>query len=513
MNRDAGIYAVLLNAALAWGDLDGDGDPDLAVTGRRSVPDYAGPFAGRTTQRRRRTTAAYGEVVTNVGGRFVRSSFTIANVDDGALAWGDYDGDGDLDLVVAGLGDGVDNAISEVYRNDGGVLVRDDAASAALRPAAGAALAWADVDGDGDLDLVVTGRDDAGQPFGTVYRNGPANSGAAPVADAGADQVTMCDNLDYGLVQLDGSGSSDPDGGWLTYVWSEGGTELATGRSPEVQLSCGTHTLTLTVTDPSGQTATDEVEVTLTPALVLTLRPVPVSRPFIHVDPGESFLFNYNLDNRTEYVLGGDGWFVVTDPDGAEALRSAPVEFLVREDQDRSWRLLVDVPAGAAPGEYTLVGYIGDGSDLSATIFDTDTLSFTVRDTGALASAERTAGGPAGWGVRDAETGLPISVALTATDEVAALEAAGPGAFALEAPYPNPSAGLVTVPYAVAEAGLVRLAVYDVLGREVVRLADGPVEAGAHAARFEAGGLPAGAYVVRLEAGGAVATARLVVAR
>ena len=45
-----------------------------------------------------------------------------------------------------------------------------------------------------------------------------------------------------------------------------------------------------------------------------------------------------------------------------------------------------------------------------------------------------------------------------------------------------------------------RLAVYDVLGREVVLLADAPYEAGAHALTFNAADLPTGLYFARLSA-------------
>ncbi|MEM6784611.1 MAG: T9SS type A sorting domain-containing protein [Bacteroidota bacterium] len=60
---------------------------------------------------------------------------------------------------------------------------------------------------------------------------------------------------------------------------------------------------------------------------------------------------------------------------------------------------------------------------------------------------------------------------------------------------------------------LVRLAVYDVTGREVARLVDGTVEAGTHTATFEASGLPSGVYVLRLSADGRAETHRMVLAR
>ena len=78
---------------------------------------------------------------------------------------------------------------------------------------------------------------------------------------------------------------------------------------------------------------------------------------------------------------------------------------------------------------------------------------------------------------------------------------------------PNPSSGRATVTYALAAFGPVRLSVYDVLGREVAVLVDGPVAAGTHTAPFDAGALASGVYVVRLESGGAMYTQRLTLAR
>ncbi len=88
-----------------------------------------------------------------------------------------------------------------------------------------------------------------------------------------------------------------------------------------------------------------------------------------------------------------------------------------------------------------------------------------------------------------------------------------PEVAALEAVYPNPARGAATVAFALPEAGLVRLAVYDVLGREVAVLADGEAEAGRHEAALRAATLPAGTYLVRLTAGAEVRTQRITVVR
>lgn len=88
-----------------------------------------------------------------------------------------------------------------------------------------------------------------------------------------------------------------------------------------------------------------------------------------------------------------------------------------------------------------------------------------------------------------------------------------PARLVLHRAFPNPTAGGVTLRYALPRAADVRLALYDVLGRRVAWLALGEQSAGQHTARFDAGRLTPGLYVWRLEAGGANATQRMVVVR
>ena len=66
--------------------------------------------------------------------------------------------------------------------------------------------------------------------------------------------------------------------------------------------------------------------------------------------------------------------------------------------------------------------------------------------------------------------------------------------------YPNPFNPQTTIDYALPQAGDVSLIVYDMLGREVDVLLDGPQATGRHTVRFGANHLPNGAYVYRLVA-------------
>jgi hypothetical protein len=91
---------------------------------------------------------------------------------------------------------------------------------------------------------------------------GPVNT--PPVASAGSDQTVTDDDHD-GVegVNLDGSGSFDPDGNITAYTWYEGPTAIASGATPTVSLAVGVHNLTLVVTDDQDATGSRDVTATV----------------------------------------------------------------------------------------------------------------------------------------------------------------------------------------------------------------------------------------------------------
>ncbi len=78
-------------------------------------------------------------------------------------------------------------------------------------------------------------------------------------------------------------------------------------------------------------------------------------------------------------------------------------------------------------------------------------------------------------------------------------------------PTPNPAAAAATVRYTLARPAVVDLALYDMTGRRLARLASGAHAEGSHAAGVATAGLSDGLYVVRLVVGGAVRTTLLTV--
>ncbi|MEM8600302.1 MAG: T9SS type A sorting domain-containing protein [Bacteroidota bacterium] len=76
--------------------------------------------------------------------------------------------------------------------------------------------------------------------------------------------------------------------------------------------------------------------------------------------------------------------------------------------------------------------------------------------------------------------------------------------------YPNPFNPSTEIRFALASPTEVSLVIYDVLGRQVMRLHDGAMDAGEHRVTFDASRLASGYYLARLQTGDVVQVERLV---
>jgi enediyne biosynthesis protein E4 len=148
----SGIRTPRSTRSAAFADVDGDGDLDLfvCVTG-----DY---YAQMPDPPYEAEDAAPNLLFVNDGhGRFRDASREWGI--DGSKRWSlsslfaDYDGDGRADLVVTN-----DFGLKNLYRNDAGKRFVDVTSHAGVSDRAyGMSGAWGDFDGDGQLDLYTTG--------------------------------------------------------------------------------------------------------------------------------------------------------------------------------------------------------------------------------------------------------------------------------------------------------------------------------------------------------------------
>lgn len=79
------------------------------------------------------------------------------------------------------------------------------------------------------------------------------------------------------------------------------------------------------------------------------------------------------------------------------------------------------------------------------------------------------------------------------------VEVDAPAEYSLEQNYPNPFNPSTNINFSLAEAGVVKIAVYDMLGQKVSVILDEFREAGYHTMTFNASDLPSGTYFYTLE--------------
>ncbi|MBC8479672.1 MAG: VCBS repeat-containing protein, partial [FCB group bacterium] len=187
------VSCAILNfssSSLSWVDFNNDGRPDIFIEG------YSGGW--KTKLYRNDGLNSNGEP------QFIPVETNIQPLGDGRNAWGDYDNDGDLDLVFSGGGVGGYPVANDVYRNDG-VGTQSNSwvftkLNANLIPShIGAtndawSVGWGDYDNDGDLDILMTGLAGFNSKYSVVYRNdgpvGPGNQWVFTDINAGLQPIS-----------------------------------------------------------------------------------------------------------------------------------------------------------------------------------------------------------------------------------------------------------------------------------------------------------------------------------
>jgi PKD repeat protein len=149
----------------------------------------------------------------------------------------------------------------------GDVLATSDpplVAAATLSVAVPAGTFYVEVDGVGYLDPASTGYSDYAS-LGTYRITGtvPPADGQPPVAVAGSNTASGTAPL---TVTFSSAGSTDPDGGALSYSWSfgDGSAPSSEANPTHTYTSAGTYTAVLTVTDPTGATGAAPISVSVT---------------------------------------------------------------------------------------------------------------------------------------------------------------------------------------------------------------------------------------------------------
>ena len=193
---------------VAWGDYDNDGDLDLLLSGYTL------------------STERVAKIYRNNGaGGFSELLFTgLVGVSHSSTIWGDYDNDGDLDIFIGGTYEGNDGwvRVTDVFLNNG-----DNSFSAAgfsfSADVYWGESAWGDYDNDGDLDLICCGFDDLGGSNTIIYRNDVSVANTAPNPPESIDIVVTDNEIEISWAAGSDNETADEGLSYNAYIKNEDG--------------------------------------------------------------------------------------------------------------------------------------------------------------------------------------------------------------------------------------------------------------------------------------------------
>jgi hypothetical protein len=212
-NKSIALPAVELGD-VHWVDLDGDKDLDLIYFGCQAWP-----------------LTCVTKIYENQDGSFVERPGELPNVRNGSITPGDYDNDGDKDILISGL-DEQHEPISSLYKNNGGLSFSFELSFGQYF---NTVAAWFDVDNDEDLDLLFAGGTldpdvsltfifrNSGGTFQAIENTGmPRLEGSVEAADMNGDGrvdllmtgIRETDGVSSKLFLNNGDGSFSVDQNW-----------------------------------------------------------------------------------------------------------------------------------------------------------------------------------------------------------------------------------------------------------------------------------------------------------
>jgi len=144
------------SGSVAWADYDNDGRLDFILTGFGIGSDLS--LLWQNT----------GQGFSNVTASVVPG---LPDGIEGSVAWGDYDNDGGLDLILTGDNESWD-PVAQIWRNTGNGFSNVTASVAqGLTGIEFGSAAWGDYDNDGGLDFILTGANASGDSVAQIWRN------------------------------------------------------------------------------------------------------------------------------------------------------------------------------------------------------------------------------------------------------------------------------------------------------------------------------------------------------
>jgi hypothetical protein len=473
------------NGDATWGDLGNDGDLDLALIG---------------TSEGGRVAKVYRADSTQSGVNLMEMNAGLEGVSGGSVQWGDFDGDGDLDLVVAGEASTANGQKTEAvaYRNEDGSFTP---LSSGLAGASLSSVSVGDATGDGILDLVLTGYDS--RATARIYQ-GQESAESAGLSARSTARASPGETVQLGGTEVQISFSE---------VRSRGPVSAARYKRPPGEATSGIDQPAVRderfVLRASDHLSFESARVKLPRAtgrglsrreLTVYWRPVPGQGTFVPVAQ--------NLEvtpETTAFTTGRLGEFALASSERGPLARISAISAEPKEEGVQlTWEAASPAPkvrfevlrraesplasaqwkeVTSTPGREEKTMYQVSDENIS---YASDSLTYRIRQVGPGGQTYRT--------------------------RTVTAERRSPNEAALRAIYPNPARRQVTVQYAVPAKQTVTLEIFDLLGRRVRSVKD-QAEAGRHEQSLNVSQLASGSYFLRFTAKSVRETRKVTIVR
>lgn len=549
--------ADVVEGSTSIADMDGDGNQDLLITGNASTLDNPAPIA---TLYLGDGQGGFTEANAGLTGVWQRGSTAIADVDD----------DGNQDLVITGS-DANFNPMAMLYLGDGqGGFTETNAGLTGVRLGS---ASIADVNEDGNKDLLIIGSDGS-SPTATLY----LGDGQGGFSEAGAG-LTGTRNGSASIADVDGDGNQD-----LLITGSDGSSPTATlylgdgqGNFTEAGAGLtGTRNGSASIADVDGDGNQDLLitgnssasEIVLTATLYLgdgqggfTEAGAGLTGVFFYGstaiadfdgDGNRDLLINGYDSNfvptATLYLGNGQGSFAEANAGlagaGFSAISTADLDGDSDQDVLATGFLWTTLARGSLlyenlfdnPLPVELASLDATANDRKVrlswqTVSETGNARFEVQRRASAQSQWTTVGSVEGAGTTTearsyqfTDPNLPyeadrleyrlrqVDIDGSATLSETATVERGVTEVELLGTFPNPASQQATLRYAVPGTQDVTLRLYDVLGRQVRTVLRGE-RSGRHKRQVNLSDVPSGVYFLRLRAGEQTRTRKLTVAR
>ena len=495
----------------SWADYNNDKYLDVLITG------YNGAITSTT-------------LLKNINGEnFVKVNTPIyKGFEQATSAWGDYDNDGDLDLLITGHSIPT-GRISKIYRNDGNDNFTDLTNISIVGTLNGSAM-WGDYNNDGKLDFVISGSSDTGNVT-YLYKNDGNNQfsvqdtikllgvkdGSVQFGDYDNDNdldLLLSGNVDNSSVTKlyenkstkSNSRPSAPqnlaysiENGTVSFSWNKSNdTESGSdGISYNIDI-IGTKKLSSMADTKTGFRRIIKIGNTgLNNFHQIDLPPGDYGWQVQAIDQS----FGYSSFSEINSFFVPSGTIAVVKPNGGEiwevgslqeikwysAGLSNPVILLYSIDGGNSW---IDFWGAQTTSDNSYIWEVPNipsnnclikvKASVDSSIFDISNSSFSI----------------------ELSTGIENEKKIIKD-------------YSLEQNYPNPFNPTTTINYTLPDAAInnsfpVQLVVYDILGNEMALLVNENQSSGEHQITFNANRLANGVYYYQLKAGDLIQTKKMI---